>query len=114
MYACTQYVYTFSTLSQTSDDFVDEYKYLLESPEYKQYNPLSIAGVAYDAVWAMALGLDKASERVRLGNDSGCEDLHGDLVPLEQFNYSNAKMGCVLKESFGEASFAGITVSGQA
>ena len=80
---------------------------------YKQYDPITTAGVAYDSVWAMALGLDKASERVRFGNDSGCEDLYGDLVPLEQFNYSNVKMGCVLKESFGETNFKGITVSGQ-
>ena len=101
------------TFSQTPDEFEQEYNSLLESPEYQQYSPLSLAGVAYDAVWAMALGLDKASERVRLGNDSGCEHLQGDLLPLEQFNYSNAKMGCVFEQSFAETSFPGITVSGQ-
>ena len=101
----------FPAFSQTSGEFKEEYKSLLNSPEYEKYDSLSVAGVAYDAVWAMAIGLDTASERVRTGNDSGCDHLPGDLVPLEEFDYSNAKMGCVLEESFSEISFMGITVS---
>ena len=84
---------------------------MVNSSEYKNIDPLSTAGVAYDAVWAMAIGLDTASKRVRMGNESGCENLPGDLVPLEEFDYYNAKMGCVLQESFSETSFMGITVS---
>ena len=100
-----------SPFSQTSDEFKEEYDSLVNSPKYEDIDPLSVIGVAYDSVWAMAIGLDTASERVRTGNDSGCDHLPGDLVPLEEFDYSNAKMGCVLNESFLETSFMGITVS---
>ncbi len=68
-------------------------------------------GTEYDAVWAMALGLHNASERVRVQDSSGCEDLPGNLVPLEQFDYLNEKLGCVLRNSFQQVSFRGITVS---
>ena len=91
--------YTSVHFLQTSKQFTDTYKNLL--------------GVAYDAVWAIALGLDHASEKVRLGNDSGCEDVPGNLVPLEEFDYSNAKMGCLFEKSFRETMFTGITVSTQ-
>ena len=100
----------FPPFAQTSDEFVEKYYSLVNSPEYKDIVPSSVAGVAYDAVWAMAIGLDTASKRVHMGNESGCEHLPGDLVPPEEFDYSNAKMGCVLEKSFSETSFIGITV----
>ena len=66
--------------------------------------------MAYDSIWSIAYGLDKASKKVAAGNDSGCGHLPGDLVPLEEFDYLNEKMGCVLKTSMDEVLFAGITV----
>ena len=35
----------------------------------------------------------------------------GNLVKLENFDYQNKMMGCILRESFHEVNFTGITVS---
>ena len=59
----------------------------------------------------MCLGLHNASERVKMNDSSGCDHLSGELVPLEKFDYLNDKMGCVLRKSFHQVSFHGITVS---
>ena len=59
----------------------------------------------------MAIGLDNTMKRIAVRNDSGCEKLSGDLVPLEQFDYTNQKVGCLLRQSFAEVNFLGITVS---
>ena len=59
----------------------------------------------------MAIGLDNAMKQIAMGNASGCEKLSGDLVPLEQFDYTNDKMGCLLRQGFAEVNFLGITVS---
>ena len=70
-----------------------------------------VSGTSYDAVWAMALGLNVASERVNNNDSSGCGHLPGELVPLENFTYKNEMMGCVLFNSFQQVNFSGITVS---
>ena len=67
--------------------------------------------MAYDAIWAIALALHNASESVRISDSSGCEDHPGELVPLEEFDYGNKLMGCVLRRSMGNVQLAGITVS---
>ena len=72
---------------------------------------MTSAGLAYDTVWALAHGLDRAVDAIVKNDSSGCEDLPGDLVPLEKFNYQNEKMGCVLRKSIGNVHFPGITVS---
>ena len=59
----------------------------------------------------MAIGLDRATRKIATGNDSGCENLPGDLVPLEYFNYTNEKLGCIMRQSFSEVQFIGVTVS---
>jgi hypothetical protein len=71
---------------------------------------LVIAATGFDAVWAIALGLHNVSARIKANNSSGCDHLPGELVPLEEFDYLNDKMGCVLHRSFQEVSFSGITV----
>ena len=69
--------------------------------------------MAYDAIWAIALGLHSASMRLAAGDDSECKGLPGILKQsLEEFDYSNKKMGCVLQESIAKVNFTGITVSG--
>ena len=62
-------------------------------------------------MWALALGLHKASEKVRMNESNGCDHLPGKLVPLEDFDYSNERMGCVLQNSFQQVNFTGVTVS---
>ena len=73
-----------------------------------------ISGVAYDAVWALALGLNRTQEMF-LSNynvsEIGCGGLDGGLVPLEQFDYSNGVMGCVMRWSLGQTNFSGVSVS---
>ena len=87
------------------------YHGLLNQAQYKDYHDAGIGGVAYDSMWSIALGLDKASKKIAAGNnDSECSDLPGDLVPLEEFDYSNEKLGCILKNSIDEVSFIGVTV----
>ena len=61
----------------------------------------------------MALGLHDASQKIMRNDSTGCDELPGELVPLEDFDYLNEKMGCVLRESFQSVSFRGITVSAQ-
>ena len=39
-----------------------------------------------------------------------CSHLDGELVPLNEFNYSNAFMGCVMKENFHRVNFTGVSV----
>ena len=72
---------------------------------------MGIAGLAFDVIWAMALGLNATAQRIAQGNDSGCQDLSGDLVPLENFDYTNEKLGCIMKQSMGRLNYDGLTVS---
>ena len=67
--------------------------------------------MVHEGIWSLAIGLDNAVKRIAVGNDSGCEELPGDLVPLEEFDYTNEKVGCILKQGFAEVNFLGITVS---
>ena len=98
---------------QTVDTYEQEYRARLQEERYQDLNltEFILASSEYDAMWAMALGLHEASERVRLNDSSGCCHLPGELVPLEQFDYLNEKMGCVFRESFQQVTFRGITVS---
>lgn len=99
----------FTSLKDT--DFLEEYYELLKLPQYETYPEFPAVGVAYDAIWSLALALDKVTNRVANGNDSGCGHLRGALVPLEFFDYANEKMGCILRQSIDEVEFSGVTVS---
>ena len=59
----------------------------------------------------MALGLHRTSERVERNDSSGCDHLSGNLVKLEDFDYQNEVMGCIMRQSLHEVNFTGITVS---
>ena len=71
---------------------------------------------AFDAVWTVALVL-KYTEEMRLNQSIGenfkhenCSNFTGSLVPLNEFNYSNAYMGCVMKNNFYKVNFTGVSV----
>ena len=66
--------------------------------------------MAYDATWAMAVGLHRAAKRISTKNDSGCEQVDGEMLPLENFTYSNKKMACILLKSYAGSEFEGVTV----
>ena len=92
--------------------YLDNYTDLiLNEPVYENLTVKALSGVAFDGVWVIAVALDLASQRILYNNESGCEDLPGDLVPLEQFDYTNMKLGCIIRQSFGEVNFLGVTVS---
>ena len=84
----------------------------LQEERYRDLNleEYVVAVTEFDAAWAMALGLHEASVRISTNDSSGCDDLPGDLLPLEDFDYLNDKMGCVLRDSFQTVNFSGITV----
>ena len=96
---------------QTPEEFELEYARRLELPKYDGLTKPFAAGVAYDAAWAIAVGLNITLNKIQSNDILGCESHPGKLVPLEKFNYSNDKMGCVLVKSFSEVNFTGITVS---
>ena len=89
-----------------------EYSRRLQTDYYQALNitDFILSGSSYDAVWAMALGLHYASERVSSNDSNGCDHFPGKLVPLEKFDYHNQFMGCVLRKSFHQVNFTGITV----
>lgn len=86
---------------------------MLELPQYKSYTPLNFYGNAYDAMWAIAFGLHTVDMWAREGvraSDTDCDDLPGELLTLDKFNYTNKKMGCFMHKAFQEVNFTGITV----
>ena len=83
----------------------------MNEPEYSDYTVLNFYGNAYDAMWAIAIGLDNADQRVQNNDTTGCEDLPGELVPLHTFDYTNQLMGCIMQEGYAAANFTGITVN---
>ena len=107
------YFTCFSQNVKTPDDYEKQYLEKLQEERYSVQNltEFILAGTEFDAIWAMALGLDAASGKVLMSDDTGCEHLPGDLVRLEEFDYQNEKMGCVLSNSFQQVNFSGITVS---
>ena len=74
----------------------------------------AVAALGFDAVWALAIALNKTAAMVQSDNvsETGCEGkTEGDLVPLEQFNYSNGLMGCVIQWNLQNTDFQGTSVS---
>ena len=51
-------------------------------------------------------------ERCVIEKITNCTDLYGELVYLNEFNYSNAFMGCVIRYNFHQVNFSGMAVSG--
>ena len=84
---------------------------LTDTARYQNLSKHSSAGLGFDAVWSIAVGLHNASEKVKINDSSGCDHLPGELVPLEEFSYRNQRMGCVLQKSIAETNIAGVTVS---
>ena len=95
---------------QTPQQFQDEYNYLAQQGGYGiTYG----GGRLYDAVWILAVALNRTMAMVKSGdiNGTGCENITGALVPLEQFQYSNEKMGCLIQYNIQITNFSGVSVS---
>lgn len=96
---------------QTATDFTKMYEERLETTNFK----VTIAyTMAFDAVWTLALALN-STESMRLQNTDdpfNCSvDNTGQLVALNEFNYSNSYMGCIIKHNMHQVEFLGVTVS---
>ena len=95
--------------SQSASKFTDVYETTINASNYEA---TAASAIAFDAVWALAEALNK-TEEMRSQNQtiSNCTDFDGELVPLDQFNYSNGLMGCILKYNLHQTNFLGISVS---
>ena len=76
------------------------------------YSVSDAGGRAYDAIWVLALALNHTMAMVRSGNINGtdCENAIGTLVPLEKFEYSNEKMGCLIQWNIQQTNISGVSV----
>ena len=92
-------------------EFSNEYMNRITSQEYL---PTIAGSLAYDAVWTLALGLNRTLDMIERGDidETGCEEkgLEGDIVSLHEFNYTNGLMGCVMRWSLEQTNFKGVSV----
>ena len=107
------YYYT-SHFIQSANGFTDIYN---EKLLQTGYTTITTYAMAFDTIWTVAQVLNY-TEDMRLQNLSknatmfeDCTHLEGDLVPLNEFTYSNAFMGCVIKNNYYKVNFTGVTVS---
>ena len=93
---------------QSQMEFVEKYENRTDS-EYDRV----LAGVMYDVIWVLALALNKTMTMISSGDisETNCGNIPGSLVPLEQFNYSNEKVGCLIQWNLQQTSFNGVSVS---
>ena len=78
----------------------------------RKYEITDAGGRLYDAIWILAVALNRTMEMLKTGNitGTGCENISGSLAPLEQFEYSNKKMGCLIQHNVQITNFTGVTV----
>lgn len=99
---------------QNSKIFQNIYEERIKRPEYQNYTKLDFFGSPYDSIWTLAVALDTVDRWFHEGVPGNyCEDatLIGELVKLEEFDYRNKKMGCLLRAAVSSVNFTGITVS---
>ena len=101
---------------QTPKDFSKKYINTINTST--EFNRSGFHALAFDAVWTLALVLNYTEEmrwqnqsKEQVMHENCSSDLTGDLVPLNEFNYSNAYMGCVMKHNFYKVNFTGVSVS---
>lgn len=86
----------------------------MKEERYSNYTPLNFFGNAYDAMWVVAYGLDLVDKWAQNKTTiAECDNNHpqGKLVRLDQFNYTNRRMGCYMENAFHQVKITGITVS---
>ena len=86
------------------------------------YTYTFVATVAYDALWTLALALNRTSEMVQrmtreeIMNTTQCEGSDEEagrmweLVSLENFTYTNQLMGCIVRWNLERTDFVGVSV----
>ena len=93
--------------------FVEKYENRTDSELDRVY-----AGIMYDVIWVLALALNNTMTMIGSGdinesdiNETNCGNIPGSLLPLEQFTYSNEKVGCLIQWNLQQTNFTGVTVS---
>ena len=63
-------------------------------------------------MWVLALALNRTIAMIEDDNvtGTGCENEPGSLTPLENFDYSNKKIGCLMRWNIQRTNFSGLTV----
>ena len=96
-----------------SQYFLIEYRRRLENFTYTY-----VASFVYDAVWNLALALNKTASMLRWSkstiiNTTNCEDDGKDLegLYLDDFTYNHTFIGCVIKWNIAQTNFSGVSVS---
>ena len=65
---------------------------------------------AFDAVYSMAIALDKVQKAVCKGDNLGCGHSE-NLTSIEDFQYYNAQLECMVKVELSNTDFLGVSVS---
>ncbi|KAL5493728.1 hypothetical protein EMCRGX_G014948 [Ephydatia muelleri] len=104
-----------SFLTQKENLFTSNLSQYLELYNQRQklenYSDTVVHAFAYDAIWALALALNKTEEQIKTNiSIPDCQGLNGYInITLDQFQYSNAKMSCYLKANLQATNFTGVT-----
>lgn len=81
------------------------------------------ATLAYDALWTLAFAIDRTRQLMETNTREGILNITNclrmdenvnmtwDLVPIENFSYSNELMGCIIRWSLQQTNFVGLSVS---
>ena len=72
------------------------------------------AGVrVYDVMWLLAVALNNTMTMVENEDITGtnCSAVPGSLVKLDQFDYTNQRMGCLIQWNLQNTNFSGSSVS---
>ena len=96
---------------KTPHEFQEEYQARAIKQGYEILD--TTAAQLHDDVWGLALALNATMTMVNDDDTTGtgCENLPGKLVPLEEFTYNNTKMGCLINWNLRKLTFSGVSVS---
>ena len=95
---------------QTPDAFEVEYT---KRANEGGFEILDVGVRLYDIMWMLAIALNNTMSMVRSGDisETGCDNVPGSLVPLEEFNYTNERMGCLIQWNLQTTDYTGVSVS---
>ena len=100
---------------QTTKKYMEIY---IKKKKDEGYSDTIVHTLAFDAVWALAIALNRTASQLdemdyRNSDLLECSKLQGSLnVSLDQFEYSNAQLACLLKKNMQRTLFDGVSVSG--
>ena len=111
---------SFMFIIQTEAEFEKLYRDRLQAPAALEnnYTFTSVAPLAYDAVWSLALALNATDGMLNWPKDriiqiTNCQDDGTELTGfrLDDFTYNNSFVGCVIRWNLAQTDFVGVSVS---